>query len=82
MKEVAEFGLQAARHLRGEIYEVRVELGRRKFRVLCAQVAKFILLALSGFSKGTRKAPLTEIELAESRLADWRARGKKGRARP
>ncbi len=81
MKEVAQLGLQSARHLRGEIYEVRVALGRRRFRVLFAQVAKYILLALSGFAKATNKAPPAEIKVAEDRLADWRDRGKKRRTR-
>ena len=82
MKEVAEFGLPAARHLRGDLYEVRAD-GRRSFRVLFAAEGRFgqVLLALSGFAKETQRTPLREIRLAESRLADWRARGEVRRQR-
>src|SRR6266496_3666257 len=75
MKEVAEHGQGAARHLRGEIYEVRTQADRRAFRILFAQETKFILLSLSGFEKKRAKTPPSEIELAESRLKDWRRRG-------
>ena len=81
MKEVAIYGLGWARHLRGDIYEVRVEAARRRFRVLFAQETKFILLSLSGFPKSTKKTPPAELDLAETRLADWRARGKGRRSR-
>src|SRR5687767_8975838 len=76
MKEVAELGLPCARHLRGEIYEVRADAGQRSFRVLFAQETKFILLSLAGFQKKTQKTPIRELELAERRLQDWRARAR------
>lgn len=76
MKDVAEHGLQAARHLRNEIYEVRVAGDRRTFRLLFAQETKFILLSLSGFTKKSRKTPPEEIVRAEARLKDWRSRGR------
>jgi phage-related protein len=75
MKEVARVGLSGARHVRGDIYEVRVESQRQAFRVLFARETSFILLSLSAFQKKTAKTPGREIDIAESRLADWRARG-------
>ncbi|HEV2953695.1 MAG TPA: type II toxin-antitoxin system RelE/ParE family toxin [Candidatus Dormibacteraeota bacterium] len=36
MREVAEAGLAAARHLRGDIYEVRVDAGEVAYRILFA----------------------------------------------
>lgn len=75
MKEVAQLGLGSSRHLRADIYEVRADGERRSFRVLFAQETKFILLSLSVFEKRTRKAPIRELDLAERRLKDWRARG-------
>ncbi len=50
MKEVAVVGLSAARHLHGDIYEVRAESERRAFRLLFAKGTKFILLSLHGFA--------------------------------
>ena len=73
MQEVATVGLTAARHLRGDIYEVRAEAETRSFRVLFSHETKFILLSLSGFQKKTQKTPARELELAERRLRDWRS---------
>lgn len=77
MKDVAERGLAAAKHLRGDIYEVRADAATRSFRVLFATEGRYsqIMLSLSAFEKRTQKTPPRELELAESRLRDWRARG-------
>lgn len=83
MAEVRAKGLGVARHLRGDIYEVRAEGKDVALRVLFAQEGKKgrILLALEGFAKKTGKTPQRLIDLAERRLADWRARGTAPRAR-
>jgi phage-related protein len=79
MHDVANLGLSEARHLRGDIYEVRVYGENQAFRVLFAPEGRFkqVLLALEGFAKKTQKTPPRAIQLAERRLADWRSRGKK-----
>ena len=76
MAEVRIKGLRFARHLRGDIYEVRAE-GRRSIRILFSREGEKgrVLLALEGFEKKTQKTPDHLIRLAEKRLADWRARG-------
>lgn len=78
MRDVAQDGLVAARHLRGDIYEVRASGDRQAFRVLFANEGRRgqILLALEAFSKKTQRTPAPQVELAERRLADWRARGR------
>jgi phage-related protein len=77
MKEVAQGGLREARHLRGDIYEVRADASTRSFRLLFSAEGRYgqVLLSLSLFEKRTRKAPSKEIELAETRLSEWRRRG-------
>ena len=77
MKEVAVEGLSAAKHLRRDLYEVRAEAESRSFRIVFSAEGRFsqVLLSLSGFTKKTQKTPRKELELAETRLADWRARG-------
>jgi phage-related protein len=77
MKDVADRGLIAAKHLRGEIYEVRSDSRTRSFRLLFAKEGKYgqVLLSLSIFEKRTQKTPPREIELAERRLDDWHSRG-------
>jgi phage-related protein len=78
MKEVAVEGLAAARHIRGEIYEVRADGDRTVYRTLFATEGRHgqILLALEAFGKKTRKTPPASITLAERRLRDWRGRGR------
>ena len=78
MREVQDLGLPAARHLHGDIYEVRAEGDRQIFRVLFAVEGRRgqVLLSLEGFSKKTRKTPPEKIRLAERRLADWRRRAR------
>jgi phage-related protein len=76
MAEVRQLGLQAARKLRGDIWEVRADGNRVIHRVLFAQEGQrsFILLALVGFTKKTQRTPPDVIVLAERRLTDWRSR--------
>lgn len=78
MEEVADIGLRAARHLRGDIYEVRADTETQTFRVLFSAEGRYgqVFLSLVAFSKKTQKTPAREIELAEKRLRDWRTRGK------
>lgn len=77
MAAVRVQGLRAARHLKGDIYEVRADGDRQTFRVLFANEGRSgqILLSLDAFSKKTQKTPPEKIRLAERRLADWRRRG-------
>lgn len=82
MQDVRDRGLQAARHIDGEIWEVRVDGDRVIYRILFAQEGSRgqILLALEGLNKKTQKTPPATIALAKRRLADWRRRGEKKRA--
>jgi phage-related protein len=79
MKDVQINGLTVARHVRGDVYEVRARGARAAYRVLfAAEGAKSqVLLAVSAFTKKTQKTPPTEILLAERRLADWRQRARR-----
>jgi phage-related protein len=79
MKDVQINGLNVARHVRGEIFEVRASGAGAAYRVLFAtEGAKSqVLLAVSAFTKKTQKTPVAEIRLAERRLADWRRRGRR-----
>lgn len=78
MKEVTEDGLPAARHVRGDLYEVRADGQTQTFRILFVQEGRYgqVLLALEGFSKKTQKTPDQAIKLAEKRLTDWRSRSR------
>ncbi len=78
MSDVAREGTRAARHLRGDIYEVRADGDKHTFRILFAREGRRgqVLLALEAFSKKTRRTPKQTLELAERRLADWRGRSR------
>ncbi len=77
MEEVRHQGLQAARHLRSEIWEVRASHDTNAYRVLFAPVGRFsqVLLSLESFPKKTPRTPSQKIDVAEQRLADWRRQG-------
>ena len=76
MKDVREHGRSVARHLRGDLYEVRADGAGQSYRLLFAAEGRFaqILLSLHAFSKKTQKTPKKELQLAEERLREWRAR--------
>lgn len=77
MAEVTAEGVAVARHLRGDIYELRADARRQSYRLLFAVEGRRgqVLLALEAFSKKTQKTPLGKIELAAQRLSEWRDRG-------
>lgn len=77
MKEVREKGLRSARHLQGEIYEVRTSGNRVIYRLLFAPQGrrKQILLTLVVLRKKTQKTPPQVIRLAQQRLREWERRG-------
>jgi phage-related protein len=81
MKDVAARGLAAAKHLRGDLYEVRADAATRSFRLVFSTEGRYsqVLLSLSAFEKRTQKTPPRELDLAESRLNEWRARGARGK---
>jgi phage-related protein len=79
MRTVAHRDMRQARHLRGDIYEVRADGDSQTFRILFALEGHRgqILLALEGISKKTARTPPHILALAERRLADWRSRSRR-----
>ena len=79
MREAALGGRSMARHLRGDVYELRVAVQGRAWRLLFSAEGRShsVLLALSSFEKKTQQTPLRELELAQTRLRDWRERGRR-----
>jgi phage-related protein len=77
MAEVRRQGLRAARHLDGDIYEVRADGKGVIYRVLFAPEGKHkqIFLSLEAIKKKTQRTPPRTIQLAKRRLLDWRRRG-------
>jgi len=77
MREVATLGMTSARHLSEELWEVRADGNRASYRVIFAREGSRnqVLLALVAFRKTTMKTPQKSLQLAATRLSDWRARG-------
>ena len=78
MGDIQRRGVVAAKHVEGEIYEVKAEGDRQTFRVLFAREGEHdqVLLALVGLSKKQQKLPRDAIDLATRRLRDWRSRAR------
>ncbi len=78
MREIRVHGTERARHLRGDIYEVRAFAADRGYRILFAEEGRIsqVLLGLHAIKKQTRPTPPAAIALAERRLHDWRERGR------
>lgn len=70
-----EFGLQLGapyvRAVRGKLWELRVRVGRTRYRILYFAFVGQRFILLHGFVKRTAKIPLREIEIAEQRMADF-----------
>lgn len=77
MREVRRLGLKAARHLDGEIYEVRADGKGVIYRILFAPQGKRkqVFLSLEALKKKRQKTPPEAIRLAKRRLRDWQQRG-------
>jgi phage-related protein len=75
MREVRRKGPRVARHLDGEIYEVRADGRGVIYRVLFAPQGrrKQILLSLEAFKKKTQRTPPRSIALAKRRSAIGRS---------
>lgn len=82
MRDVRNQGLSAAKHLRGEVYEVIADTKDHWIRILFAAQGRYsqVLLSLSAFAKKTNTTPKTELDLAEARLKSWKSRGKAKKA--
>ena len=76
MRLMRETGLRGARHLRGQLYEVRAQTAYAHYRLIFSQETRSVLLALIVYDKNTERTPRRVVELAQRRLADWRARGR------
>ena len=67
---------RAARHLAGDLYEVRAAREGRAFRVVFVREgrAKQVLLAVAGFTKTTSRTPPQVLDVAHARARAWRER--------
>ena len=60
-----------AEHLRGKLWELRIDGRPNSYRVIYAGVPGRKFLLLHAFAKKRRKTPRSEIETAQRRLANY-----------
>ncbi len=72
MRLVQREGLAAARHIAGDLYEVRASGLDADYRIIFSLEGKRILLALDAYQKGGQKLPVAIRRRSERRLSDWR----------
>ena len=63
LERIPESYLKYIRETDG-LYEIRVQLGRRIFRIFCFFDGEKVVILLSGFQKKTQKTPAGEIQKA------------------
>ena len=63
----------ASSQIKGELRELRVRFANHRYRVIYQRSANLVVL-LHAFEKTTGATPLSEIEVAERRLLDFRQR--------
>ena len=59
-----------SRHIKGKLRELRVDFGKRRYRVFYFLFIRKTIVVLHGFSKRTAQTPLTEIRIAEAYYED------------
>lgn len=57
-----------------EIWEVRIQVSKKSFRLLGFMEGKNLVILTNSFSKKSQKTPRKEIRLAENRRKDYLAR--------
>lgn len=60
------------RHIKGEIYELRIISGHDSFRILCFFTHSREIVLTNGFRKTTLRTPEKEIKVAEKRLSEFK----------
>jgi phage-related protein len=66
----ARLGSDYTRHIAGDIWELRIDSGSDRFRVLYFAVVDRTVILLRAFLKKTRRTPPAEIAAASSRRDD------------
>jgi phage-related protein len=66
-----QLGMPHIKHIKGKIYEIRVEQDTNAYRLLYFVFTGRRFVILHGFEKKTAKTPPGEIEIAEKRMLSF-----------
>jgi phage-related protein len=67
-----------AAHVRGKLWELRVSLGRKEYRLIYFFTRGQLVVVAHAFAKKTQAITAREIEVAERRMWDYEDRIRKG----
>lgn len=67
-------GMPYAEHVEGELWELRARLGGNRYRLIYFLNTGKAFVMLHGFTKKTQKISKTDLQIARSRLRDYRLR--------
>ena len=67
-------GMPYARYLEKQLWELRVRLGRNRYRIIYFLPTGKTFIMLHGFSKKTDAAPRADLEIANNRREDYLSR--------
>jgi len=66
-----QLGLPYVKHLEGKLWELRIQAGRKAYRVIYLAFTGQRFILLHAFLKKTQKTPRKEIAIAQRRLGDF-----------
>jgi phage-related protein len=73
-----DLGMPYARYLEKQLWELRVRLGRNRYRLIYFLPAGKTFIMLHGFSKKTDVAPRSDLEIANNRREEYLSMRRKG----
>ncbi len=73
-----ELGMPYTKYLEKQLWELRIRLGRNRYRIIYFLHTERSFILLHGFSKKTDAVSRADIEIAKNRRDDYLSRRRKG----
>jgi phage-related protein len=73
-----DLGMPYTKYLEKHLWELRIRLGRNRYRIIYFLATGKTFILLHGFSKKTDVVPRADLEIATNRRDDYLSRGRKG----
>ena len=74
-----ELGMPYTKYLEKQLWELRIRVGRNRFRIIYFLHTGKTFMLLHGFSKKTDAVSRADMEIAKNRRDDYLSRGRKER---
>jgi len=69
-----DLGMPYARHLEKQLWELRIHVGRNRYRIIYFLATGETFVLLHGFTKKTGPVPRGDVEIAQRRRDDYLSR--------